>query len=147
MALGYHADVEDRYVTVLLPDAPPARENEAGHGRLAGMLEDLQAYLHEELGGTMVIARTQRHLLGKVVALRIAQDDLLEEEEEGVLPLLRQQMSEVQQLEMARRLLLDQEAEDEAWILDWVAQDLTVVERQWLADLEARFETSRARVV
>jgi hypothetical protein len=93
MALGYYADVEDRYVTACLPEAPPARDNQAGHRRLAEMLEDLQAYLHEEVGGTIVIARTRRHLLGKVVALHIAQDDLLEEDEAWFLDRVAQELT------------------------------------------------------
>ena len=48
-------------------------------------------------------------LFGKVVALRIDQDDHLEEEE-FVLPIIRQHIGETQQLEMARHLLLDPKA-------------------------------------
>jgi hypothetical protein len=81
------------------------------------------------------------------VALCIAQDDLLEEEEALVLPLLRQQISAAQQLEMARRLLLDPEAEDETWFLDWVAQELTAAEWQWLAALATRFAAGLPRAV
>ena len=39
----------------------------------------------------------------------------MEEEEEVVLPVIRQQISEEQQLEMARRLLLDLDGEDVAF--------------------------------
>jgi hypothetical protein len=52
-------------------------------------------------------------LFGKVIALLIAQADLLEEEEEIVLPVIRQQMSEEQQLEIAQRLLSDPDSEDD----------------------------------
>ena len=87
----------------------------------------------------MVIPRTRRQLFGRVVALRIAQDDLLEDEEAFVLPVIRQCLSEAQQLEIVRRLLIAQRAENERWVLDWVARALTVTERQLLAALEARF--------
>jgi len=140
MALGYHAETEDRYMTVLLPDSKPARENEVAHRGLAERLEEVQADLHEAIERAVVSARTQRHLYGKVVALRIAQDDHFEEEEAFVLPLIRQRIGEAQQLEMARRLLIDQDAEDMRWILDWVAGDLTPTQQQWLAGLADRFQ-------
>ena len=38
MALAYHADTEDTYMTALLPDIPAARECELAHGRLAERL-------------------------------------------------------------------------------------------------------------
>lgn len=135
-ALGYHAEIEDTYMTAPLPDSVPARDNEAAHGQLAEMIEDVRTYLHE-IGQTTVNARTRRNLYGKVVALRIAQDDHLEEEEEFVLPMIRQGISEAHQLEMARRLLIDQEAQDQQWILDGIAGDLTTLEQQLLADLVA----------
>jgi hypothetical protein len=102
-------------------------------------LEEIQICLHEELGCTIVIPRTQRQLFGKVINLLIAQADLLEEEEEILLPAIRQQMSQEQQLEMARRLLLDPGSEDDHWMLNWVAQPLSDTERQVLVDLVARF--------
>ena len=141
MALGYHEETEYKHIIPFLHHSPPARHNEIGHKELLEGLEDLQACLHEELRRTVVIPRTQRQLFGKVIALLIAQADLLEEEEEVVLPVIRQQISEEQQLEMARRLLLDLDGEDERWMLDWVAQNVTEAERQALEQLVARFES------
>jgi hemerythrin-like domain-containing protein len=138
MALAYHADTEDTYMTSLLPDVPAARECELAHSRLAELLEDVQGCLTEEIGRTMVIARTQRHLFGKVVMARIAQDDHLEEEEAFVLPVIRRQLSDAQQLAIVRHLLLDEEAEDPRWHLDWLTDSLTPKERQLLADLAER---------
>ena len=66
-----------------------------------------------------VTARTRRHALGKVVVLRVAQDDHLEEEEERVLPVIRQQISETQQFDMAQRLLLDREAQNAGCTPGW----------------------------
>jgi hypothetical protein len=140
MALGFHEDAEYQYVLPRVPDLPPARYNAGGHKALLAGLEDLQMCLHEELGRTIVIPRTQRQLVGKVVALLIAQADLLEEEEERLLPVIRQHVGEAEQLAMARRLLLDPESEDEHWMLDWMAPHLTEVERHVLVDLVARFE-------
>jgi hemerythrin-like domain-containing protein len=137
-ALGYHAEAEDQHMTSLLPEAPQARDNEAVHNRLAGILADLQTYL-QEAEQQAVTARLQRHLLGRVVALQIAQDDHLEEEEEFVLPLIRARISAEQQVEIARHLLLDPHAPNERWILEWVAQLVTTQEQQWLAKLATRF--------
>ena len=114
MALAYHADTEDAHMTALLPDVPAARECELAHGRLAERLEDVQSCLTEEIGRTMLIARTQRHLFGTVVMARIAQDDHLEEEEAFVLPVIRRQLGDAQQWAIVRHLLLDEEAEDPA---------------------------------
>jgi hypothetical protein len=140
MALGYHEEAEYAYVLPLLADMPPARTNEMGHKALLAGLEDLQRCLHEELGRTMVIPRTQRQLCGKVIALLVAQADLLEEEEESLLPAIRQHIDQATQLEMVRHLLIDPESEDTHWILDWVAHNITEAERHALADLVACFE-------
>jgi hemerythrin-like domain-containing protein len=145
MALAYHADTEDAYMTSLLPGFPAARECELAHSRLAELLEDIQFCLTEEIGRTMLIARTQRHLFGKVVLARIAQDDHLEEEEAFVLPLIRQQMSEAQQLDIIRHLLIDQEAEDVRWHLDWITAYLSPREQQLVVDMVAQFKESSAR--
>jgi len=94
MALGFHEEAEYKYVLPLIPDLPPARYNAGGHQALLAGLEDLQRCLHEELGHTIVIPRTQRQLIGKVIALLIAQADLLDEEEERLLPVLRQHLGD-----------------------------------------------------
>jgi hypothetical protein len=77
-------------------------------------------------------------LLGKVVRLRVAQDDHLEDEEELVLPVIRQRLSDTQQLAIAGRLLLDQEAPHARWILDWLAPYVTPSEALCLDGLTIR---------
>src|SRR5215471_9650905 len=135
MALGYHVEVEDHYVTTWFPDILLPQEQEAGPRYLMERLEDLQTYLYEELGRMIVIPRTQRQLRSKVIALGIIQDDLFEAEEECILPMIQQHISVAQQIELMRRLLVDEEAEAQGGMLDWVAQDLTATEQQWLAEL------------
>ena len=179
MALGYHTDAENEYMTAPLTGCRPAREREAEHaeledgpGDLAGFLngddarrlsEEVQAVmarnveqhqeltaklqgvlavLYEEIGKTRLIGRTKRHLYASVVALRTAQDDHLDHEEAFVLPVIQERMSEAQQLEVARHLLIDQGAQDPRWIFTWIAQYLTPRERTLLAKFEARI-TSR----
>ena len=117
--------------------------HEEQHTELMERLEDVLAVLDDEIGRTQVIARTKRHLYGKVVALKISQDDHFESEEAFVLPEVRARMSESQQLEVVKHLLLDEESEDPRWILDWVQQAATTYERGLLTDLEARFDRPR----
>ncbi len=113
--------------------------NERQHGELVEKLEDVIEVLNGEIGKTKVIARTWRHLYARVVALRTAQDDHLENEEAFVLPEVWQRISEAGQLEMARCLLIDEEAEDPRWVLKWMAKYLTPAEGGLLADLEQSF--------
>jgi hypothetical protein len=140
MALGFHADAEATYVLPHVSDMFPARDNAGGHQALLAGLEDLQRCLHEELGHTIVIPRTRRQLVGNVIALLLAQADLLDEEEERLVPVIHQRIGEAEQLDMARHLLFDSESEDDHWMLDWVAQHITEAERHTLANLVARFE-------
>ena len=137
LALSYHAEAEDAHMTPLLPAATAARECEEAHRRLAERLEAIQVCLTEEIGRTMLIARTQRHLFGTVVLARIAQDDHLEEEEAFVLPVIRRQLSVAQQREIIGHLLVDQAAEDPRWPLDWLTDHLRPGERRVVADLAA----------
>jgi hypothetical protein len=87
----------------------------------------------------MLIARTQRHLFGAVVLARIAQDDHLEEEEAFILPVIRRELSAAQQGQIIRHLLIDQEAEDPRWHLDWLHETLPLREGRLVADLAAGF--------
>ena len=136
-ALEYHAVMEDTFMTAPL-DRPSARTNEAEHQRLTGLLEDLETSLRAVGESAPVTARMRRHMLGKVVALRVAQDDHLEEEEERVLPVIRQQISAAQQLDMAQRLLIDRGAQDTHWVLAWLTPHVTATEHQRLTALAGR---------
>jgi hypothetical protein len=61
----------------------------------------------------------------------------LEEEEAFVLPVIRRQLGDAQQWAIVQHLLLDGEAEDPGWPLDWLATHLTPRERRLLAGLTA----------
>ena len=138
MALGFHMDAEAKYLVPLMPETGFSLEQGAGPQQVIAMLESLQAYLHEELGRTIVIPRTQRQLRGKVIALHLLQDDLLEEEEDVVLPRLREGLSEIQQWALMQHLLHDEDAAEAGELLPWVAQEATTAEQQWLASLGER---------
>ena len=114
--------------------------HEEQHLHLFERLEAVMEVLNEEIGRTKVIARTHRHLYQSVVALRVAQDDHLECEEEFVLPEIRQTFQEPEQLSLARSLLIDDLAEDKRWVLDWVSGHLATEEREFIANLEKRLE-------
>jgi len=139
IALEYHAVTEDRYMTADV-DRPVARTNEEEHQHLTVLLGDLQAFL-PTLAAEGITARSRRHLLGKVVELRVAQDDHLEEEEERILPVLREYRSQAQQQEIAQHLLVDQASQNPGWVLAWLAPYITAEEHQRLTALTAQHAT------
>ena len=141
-ALEYHAEKEDSLMTGPLADSAPARENEQSHRRLEERMEDVLACLNEEIGRTHVIPRTRRHLYERVVALQVAQNDHLEEEEEFVMPIVQEQISQKRQMEVARSLVIDEDAEDRSWVLTWMAQALLPEDRHLARDLRTRFSTA-----
>ena len=113
------------------------KEDEEYARLLDGVLE-VMTVLEEDIGATSVISRTQQHLYGQVIALRVAQEDHLETEEAMVIPLLRENLSPECQLDVVGALLIDQEADDSHWVIEWISQDLTPKEHELLLDLESR---------
>lgn len=109
------------------------------HNELADNVREVEAALKSALGESKVAARTRRHLYRRLTALRILEFDHFENEEAFVCPMVREQMSEHDQLELVRKLLIDQESENQRWIIDWVSSELTPAERELLNDLEAKF--------
>jgi len=95
--------------------------------------------LEEDIGATSVISRTQQHLYGQVVALRVAQEDHLETEEAMIIPLLKENLSPECQTEVVGALLIDQDADDSHWVIEWISQDLTPKENELMLELESNF--------
>ena len=62
-----------------------------------------------------------------------------------VLPLLRENLSPESQLEVVGGLLIDRDADDQRWVVDWMSQDLTPKENELLLELESRI--SQAQLV
>jgi hypothetical protein len=81
------------------------------------------------------------------VALQIDQDDHLEEEEELVLPMIRERLSAAQQFEIVQRLLCDPHAEDLTWVVTWLMHDLTETERHAVVALTARLASTPSETV
>lgn|GEM_PF-1656206 len=134
-ALAYHAIMEDEFMTSVMPKLPQVNENEESHRKLEQRLEAVVKCLDSEIGKQRLVASTQRHLYGGVVSLQIAQDDHLEEEEEFVLPLVRQHFSDQQQTAIIRRILIDDQAADCLWVLKWLGRNLTTGERHLIEAL------------
>ncbi len=114
-------------------------QEEKLHQELVGKAQGVLTVLEEDIGATSLIARTKQHLYLQVVELRIALEDHLETEEALVLPLVRHSMEEGRQLELTKALLLDEEAEDPRWMIDWITPRLAQGEQGLLSDLENRF--------
>ena len=116
-----------------------AQEDEL-HKELVEKVQDVLSVLQEDIGTTSVIRRTRQHLYRQVVALRIALEDHLDSEEALVLPMARRRMDEHQQLELAKELLIDQQAQEPRWMVDWISSRLASGEQRMLAELEDRFQ-------
>ena len=113
-------------------------KEDAEYMRLLECVEDVMTVLAEDIGATSLISRTKQHLYGQVIALRVAQEDHLETEEAMVIPLLRENLSPECQLEVVGGLLVDRDADDPHWVIDWISQDLTPEENDLLPGLESR---------
>ena len=107
----------------------------------SGLLEhvmDVMTVPEDDIGTTSVISRTKQHLYGQLIALRVAQEDHLETEEAMVIPLIKENLSADCQLKVMSSLLLDRDADDQRWVIDWISQDLTPKENELLLELESR---------
>ncbi len=138
-ALGYHATNEDKYMTGPLDNSMVARENEEEHARLVERIGEVLTCLDKEIGEGEMTARSHRHLYGTVVALQVGMEDHLEEEEEFVIPLIKDRVSAEEELEIARRLIIDDDAKNKEWIIDWMNKDLSANERKLVGALVERF--------
>ncbi len=117
---------------------------EEQHKELVEKAQEVEEVLKAALGEEAVIARTRRHLYRQVMGLRILEFDHFENEEAFVCSIVREAVSEQGQLDLARRLLMDEEAEDPRWVIDWVASELAPGEQRLLSEMEARFSRTAA---
>ena len=108
------------------------------HDELVKKTEEVEQILSKAMGETKVIGRTRRHLYLRVMSLRVLESDHFENEEAFILPMVRDGMSDEQELQLVRRLLVDDAADDPRWIIDWVARGISAEERTLVSDLEAR---------
>jgi hypothetical protein len=113
-------------------------KEDAEYVRLLEGAQEVMTVLEEDIGATSIISRTKQHLYGQVIALRVAQEDHLETEEAMVLPLIRENFSPERQLEIVGLLLIDPDADDRRWVIDWISKYLTPKENKLLLALESR---------
>ncbi|MDA1128881.1 MAG: hemerythrin domain-containing protein [Chloroflexi bacterium] len=118
---------------------------EEQHRELEERFHEVEDALKEVLGEKKVTARTIRHIHSRVMGVRILELDHFENEEAFVCSLVRNEMDELTQLLMVRRLLIDDSAEDSRWIIDWVRSELDTDDQASLDDLEARFQSAVAQ--
>ncbi len=110
--------------------------NKDEHREMDEKFQAVMDVLNVEIGRTSIIRRTQQHLFGSVLALRIAQQDHIENERAFVLPALKQRFSSREQLDLVKELLVDGMSNDPRWVLDWMGQHLDTEERATLAGFE-----------
>ena len=118
-------------------------KEDSEYAKLLEYVQDVMTVLEEDIGTTSVISRTKQHLYGQVIALRVAQEDHLETEEAMVIPLLRENLSPRRQLEIVGGLLVDRDADDPRWVIEWISQDLTPRENDLLFELESRINQAQ----
>ena len=136
MAQGDSAGLADNVKGAML-----ALEEEQ-HQELIEAAQEVEDVLTQAIGEDRVVARTRRHLYRRVMEMRVLEFDHFENEEAFVLPLVKEQMAGAQELEVARRLLIDDDAEDPRWIIDWVASEMNPTELGLLKELDAQFSNA-----
>ena len=161
-ALLFHSDREEAFMPAPLSETSPepggdipekadqvladmvkwamAANEDQLHREMLEKLEEVLAVLEDDIGTTSVITRTKQHLRRQVTELRIIQEDHLETEEALVLPVMRQTMDKTRQLAFVRGLLIDDEAQDPRWVIDWLIGQLDAEDRNTLALLEGWFQ-------
>jgi hemerythrin HHE cation binding domain-containing protein len=137
--LEAHARIEDTYMTPLLPVRPVVQDNEVEHQRLTTLFHELTAFLQALPPQTPLTPRRQRQVLGQVITLCVEHDDHLESEEDLILPLVRQRLSEAQQCTLVWRLICAGGDQEGGTIGPWILAALTTAEQQELATLLARW--------
>jgi Hemerythrin HHE cation binding domain len=138
--LEEHARIEDLYMTPLLPIRPVVQDNEAEHQRLTTRFRELTSLLQAIPPQTSITPRLQRQVLGHVITLVVEHNDHLESEEDLVMPLVRQRLSEDQQCALVWRLVCAGGSQEAGTIGPWITAALTTTEQQTLAALLARWE-------
>lgn len=110
-----------------------------GRSEQIEMIEEVFRILYHEIGSTSLITRTIQHLYRQVVAMGIAQENHLEVKEVMVLPILCQGMRDYQQLVLIKNLLIDDQSDNQRWIVEWVLERSDSEGKAILAELEGRF--------
>ena len=106
------------------------------HQELEYRLQMVKNLINDELGEGAVSLRTRRNLYSKVVALRVCEFDHFDNEEIFVFPAVRGFMNEQEQLALAKRLLIEEEADNPRWIINLIYEILDQKDQELLRDFE-----------
>ena len=131
---GDSAELEDSVKQMIL------NMDEDQHGDLLEHIEDIKNILKRNIGNERIVARTRRHLYRKVMAMRILEYDHFENEEAFICPMVKEYFDAAQELELARRLLIQDGAEDPEWVLRCVLSEIRPGERTLLKEIVSRFD-------
>jgi hypothetical protein len=105
------------------------------HSVVMEKIDIVKKAINDALGKETLVLQSRRHLYQSVLSLKTTEFDHFENEEAFVLPLVRKQMSHDKQLELAKKLLFDNEAVNPNWVYDFVLKSLNVEEQKLLEDL------------
>lgn len=115
-------------------------EEDKEHQKLMTSVEDVQAATKDVvIGERYGQSRSRRHLYASVMALRVNEFDHFENEEAFVLPIVKEQMSYDEELELARKLLIEDSAENPRWVIDLILSALEGTEKELLQALDDKF--------
>ena len=109
---------------------------EEQHQELEKRMLELEELLKAEVGEDAISLRTRRHIYSRVVALRVCEFDHFDNEETFLFPVIRKLMNKQQQLSVAKRLLFDEDSDDQRWIIDWIYDALGSADQKLLKGLE-----------
>lgn len=113
--------------------------DEQDHADLDIKVSDVENALTSALGEERVLARTRRHLYRSIMALKVAEFDHFENEEAFVLPMVKEQMTRTEELQCARKLLLDDASDNPRWVIDFMYAELQDDDKSLLSLLESEF--------
>ena len=109
---------------------------EKNHEILMTKVNAVETELEKMLGASKLDGTFRRHLYNQIVALKVAEYDHFENEEAFVLPMIKDQMTKLQQLECVEKLLFDEKSENSSWIYDFIETNLNQREADLLISLK-----------
>ena len=113
---------------------------EKNHATLMTKVKSVEDLLKELLGHSKLNTIFRRHLYEQIVALKVAEYDHFENEEAFVLPLVKDQMTKLEQLQCVEKLLFDEKSDYPAWIYDFIKSQLVPREAVLLDTLRKEIE-------
>ena len=110
------------------------------HLKVMDKISAVQNSIVDAFGAEKLKVRSLRGLYQSVLDLKVVEFDHFENEEAFVLPLVREQMTYEQQLQLTGKLLFDSTDQNENWIVDFLFSVLDDDEKSLLQDLVAEIK-------